>query len=446
LGSVRVRTTVAATAVVGVALAVGGVGLVAFLQRSQVHSLDSGAALRAADVAALIQSRTLPARLPIQGQETSLVQVVDESGRVIASSANIEGEARIAGFRPTSGNPSFHTLNRLPIADSQGFRVAALRVRSPDGLRTVYVAAGLDGVRRTVRTVTSVLLVALPGMLGVVAVTTWVIVGRALRPVERIRAEVADLSANALERRVPQPMVDDEIGRLARTMNEMLGRLQLFTERQRQFIADASHELRSPIASLKAQLEVAQADPRGTDWVSLNDEALAEVTRMERLVLDLLTLARADRAAGVSASGVVDLDDVVVTEAAKVRDRGRVRISLALFEPARVRGDQDQLTRLTRNLIENAERHADAMVSVELRADGSTVELVVSDDGGGIPLRERERVFERFTRLDDARDRDAGGSGLGLPIVREIAAAHGGTVVVADSAEGARLVVRLPLS
>jgi signal transduction histidine kinase len=432
--------------VVGVALAVGGVGLVAFLQRSQVHSLDSGAALRAADVAALIQSRTLPARLPIQGQETSLVQVVDESGRVIASSANIEGEARIAGFRPTSGNPSFHTLNRLPIADSQGFRVAALRVRSPDGLRTVYVAAGLDGVRRTVRTVTSVLLVALPGMLGVVAVTTWVIVGRALRPVERIRAEVADLSANALERRVPQPMVDDEIGRLARTMNEMLGRLQLFTERQRQFVADASHELRSPIASLKAQLEVAQADPRGTDWVSLNDEALAEVTRMERLVLDLLTLARADRAAGVSASGVVDLDDVVVTEAAKVRDRGRVRISLALFEPARVRGDQDQLTRLTRNLIENAERHADAMVSVELRADGSTVELVVSDDGGGIPLRERERVFERFTRLDDARDRDAGGSGLGLPIVREIAAAHGGTVVVADSAEGARLVVRLPLS
>jgi signal transduction histidine kinase len=432
--------------VVGVALAVGGVGLVAFLQRSQVHSLDSGAALRAADVAALIQSRTLPARLPIQGQETSLVQVVDESGRVIASSANIEGEARIAGFRPTSGNPSFHTLNRLPIADSQGFRVAALRVRSPDGLRTVYVAAGLDGVRRTVRTVTSVLLVALPGMLGVVAVTTWVIVGRALRPVERIRAEVADLSANALERRVPQPMVDDEIGRLARTMNEMLGRLQLFTERQRQFIADASHELRSPIASLKAQLEVAQADPRGTDWVSLNDEALAEVTRMERLVLDLLTLARADRAAGVSASGVVDLDDVVVTEAAKVRDRGRVRISLALFEPARVRGDQDQLTRLTRNLIENAERHADAMVSVELRADGSTVELVVFDDGGGIPLRERERVFERFTRLDDARDRDAGGSGLGLPIVREIAAAHGGTVVVADSAEGARLVVRLPLS
>jgi signal transduction histidine kinase len=446
LGSVRVRTTVAATAVVGVALSVGGVGLVAFLQRSQVHSLDSGAALRAADVAALIQSRTLPARLPIQGQETSLVQVVDDSGRVIASSANIEGEARIAGFRPTSGNPSFHTLNRLPIADSQGFRVAALRVRSPDGLRTVYVAAGLDGVRRTVRTVTSVLLVALPGMLGVVAITTWVIVGRALRPVERIRAEVADLSANALERRVPQPMVDDEIGRLARTMNEMLGRLQLFTERQRQFVADASHELRSPIASLKAQLEVAQADPRGTDWVSLNDEALAEVTRMERLVLDLLTLARADRAAGVSASGVVDLDDVVVTEAAKVRDRGRVRISLALFEPARVRGDQDQLTRLTRNLIENAERHADAMVSVELRADGSTVELVVSDDGGGIPLRERERVFERFTRLDDARDRDAGGSGLGLPIVREIAAAHGGTVVVADSAEGARLVVRLPLS
>lgn len=446
MGSVRVRTTVAATVVVGVALAVGGVGLVAFLYRSQVHSLESGAALRAADVATLIQSRTLPARLSIQGQETSLVQVVDGSGRVIASSSNIEGEARIANFRPTSGNLSFHTLNRLPIADSEGFRVAALRVRTPDGLRTVYVAAGLGGVRQTVRTVTSVLVIALPALLGVVAATTWVIVGRALRPVERIRAEVADLSANALERRVPQPMVDDEIGRLARTMNEMLGRLQFFTERQRQFIADASHELRSPIASLKAQLEVARADPHGTNWVTLNDEALAEVRRMERLVLDLLALARSDRAAGLPTSGVVDLDDVVVTEATKVRDRGQVRICLSLFEPARVRGDREQLARLMRNLIENAERHAETMVSLDLHADGSTVELVVSDDGRGIPRRERERVFERFTRLDDARDRDAGGSGLGLPIAREIAAAHGGTVAVAESAKGARLVVRLPLS
>ncbi|WP_229758611.1 sensor histidine kinase [Peterkaempfera bronchialis] len=282
---------------------------------------------------------------------------------------------------------------------------------------------------------------------GFVAVVAWAATGRALRPVERIREGMASVSATELHRRVPIPPDGDEITRLAVTTNRTLDRLEEAVARQQRFVADASHELRSPVANLRTGLEVALAHPDRAPWPEVAQDALANTERLHRLIDDLLVLARLDAAAPAPTSRV-DLADAARSEAAD-RSRPGVRLRYAADGrvPVPVAGDRGQLRRMIRNLLDNAERHARSAIDVRVGADGSgDALLVVQDDGPGIPEPDRQRVFERFTRLDDARARDDGGSGLGLAIVREIAARHGGSVR-ADTADGggARLTVRLPL-
>jgi signal transduction histidine kinase len=236
----------------------------------------------------------------------------------------------------------------------------------------------------------------------------------------------------------------DEIGRLARTMNEMLDRLEAASERQRHFVADASHELQSPLTSFRAQLEVALAHPAATDWAVLAADLLADSERMERLVRDLLFLARVDSTPAPPAADPVDFDDIVLDEAARLRAGTRVRLDTSRVSAAPVRGSRDELTRLTRNLLENAARHAASTVCVGLTYSGETAQLVVEDDGPGVPPEQHERIFDRFVRIDDARSRHSGGTGLGLAIVKAIAERHGGTVAVQNGCGGARFVVRLP--
>jgi signal transduction histidine kinase len=269
-------------------------------------------------------------------------------------------------------------------------------------------------------------------------------VGRALRPVEQIRAEVAEISTGALERRVPEPASADEIGRLAQTMNTMLDRLQTGNERQRRFTADASHELRSPLASLRSQLEVARAHPDRADWILTSDDSLAEIDRMERLVRDLLMLARADAGGLKIGHDPVDLAQLARREADRVGQRGRVTVDDTGIVDGQVMGSADWLGAVVRNLLDNAERHAVSTVTVEVAKRGPSVEMAVANDGPSIPTEARDHVFERFARLDESRDRDAGGAGLGLSIARDVLAAHGGTIEVADSPDGARFIVRLP--
>nr|WP_243731562.1 HAMP domain-containing sensor histidine kinase [Nocardioides ochotonae] len=279
--------------------------------------------------------------------------------------------------------------------------------------------------------------------------TTWAVATRALAPVERIREEVEQITGDRLDRRVPEPPSRDEIHRLARTMNQMLERLESSRERQQRFVADASHELRSPLASIRQTAEVAQAHPGALPEGELAEAVLEESGRMQRLVEQLLVLTRAGEAAGAHASYDVDLDDIALAEARRVR-RGGLQVDTSGIGPGRVRGDGVALGQVVRNLVDNAVRHAETTVRLAVREraeDGRDpdVELVVEDDGPGIPEAERERVFDRFVRLDEARARDAGGSGLGLAIVREIVTAHGGTVAITSSpAGGARVVVRLP--
>jgi signal transduction histidine kinase len=269
------------------------------------------------------------------------------------------------------------------------------------------------------------------------------VVGRALRPVESIRAQVAEIGGSRrIDRRVPEPAGHDEVWRLARrTMNEMLQRLQAAAERQRRFVADASHELRSPLASLRTQLEVSRDYPAPA--VGAVDDQLAEVERIEHLVADLLLLAKADEHQLVVRSRPVDLREVVLDEVERAGSRARVRLDTAGVAATTVHGDREELARVVRNLLDNAVRFARARVELSLAEREGQVELTVADDGPGIPAAARERVFERFARLDEGRARDAGGTGLGLAIVRQVVVAHGGSVTV-DGVLGARFLISLP--
>lgn len=450
LASVRARTTVAAVLIVGLALAVSAVSLLLLVQRSLVRNVDEAAELLAEDIATRAEDGTLVARLPVPGGDKDddfVIQVVDDAGRVLAASQNFVGREPVSTHRPPVDDDWITTVHGLPVDPDHDFRLVAVRSPTPSGLVTVYVASELEQVKETVDSVRRAVRVGAPTLLALAGLLVWVLVGRALRPVESIRSQVAEISASALDRRVPEPPVDDEVGRLARTMNDMLERLQGSAERQRRFVSDASHELRSPIASTKAQLEVAVAHPEATAWEATVTDLVAENERMERLVTDLLFLARSDEGRAEAASAPVDLDDLVLTEVGSLRNRGRVQVDISRVSGGRVSGDAGHLGRVVRNLLENAERHARSATAVELRSANGEVELVVADDGPGVPPEQRERIFDRFIRLDDARSRERGGAGLGLSIAREIVRAHGGRIWVEDGQDGqtgARFVVRLP--
>jgi signal transduction histidine kinase len=442
-GSVRARMTVLATLVAVIAVGISAVALLVVLRHSLERAGDDAAKTRAQDLAALATTGTLPRLLTVPNDE-DVAQVVDASGAVLAGSTGHTGRA-IATFAPEGRAPVVRMVRDVPDDNELiDFRVWAQRARTPDGPVTVYVGTSLESVNETIATVRRVLLLILPPLLALLAVASWVLVGRALRPVEAIRAEVADISGRALDRRVPVPPRRDEIGRLASTMNEMLDRLQAASERQRKFVADASHELQSPIAALRTQLEVAIAQPATTDWAATSSDLLAESRHMERLVRDLLFLARSDGEEGVRRIEPVDLDDIVLEEAIRLRSTAQIRVDASGVSAAPLSGNRDELTRLVRNLLENAEHHAESRVRIRLSAEGREIILMVEDDGPGVPPAERERIFQRFTRLDEARSRNDGGTGLGLAIVKEITERHGGTVCVENAATGARFAVRLP--
>ncbi len=335
----------------------------------------------------------------------------------------------------SNGVPEYPDLTLAGVGEGGGLSVLTGVVGR------AVVLPSLETVNADVRRFGTMIAIGVPLLLTIVAVITWFVVGRALHPVEAIRSRVAQIGAGDLHQRVPDPGTGDEVGRLAGTMNLMLDRLQRFTARQRRFVSDASHELRSPLASLRTQLEVSLAHPEGTDWPGVASGVLEEGIRMERLVDDLLALAQADEGVLLAHTEELDLGEIMSEEASRV-EGFEVEADVAA---AHLRGDPQGLRRVVRNLLDNARRHASSRIVLRVTLEGDEVVAVVEDDGAGIPEAEREQVFERFARLEEARDRDAGGTGLGLAVVREIVEAHGGTVVAEGGEEGgARLVVRLP--
>ena len=440
--SVRLRTTVAAVLVVAIALLAGAFALVSLVRVSLSEGVETTADERATALVDQIQTIGLPAAEPTDDEEDlesddpdDLVwQVTDSAGTVLRSSQSL-GESL-----PTEDEDRA----RLPGAEHR-YVVVTEDVEAEGGQEyVVSVAVSLEDVDDSTAALVPPLLVGLPLVLLVVGGTTWVVATRALAPVERIRREVEQITGDRLDRRVPEPRSRDEIHRLALTMNQMLGRLEDSRDRQQQFVADASHELRSPIASIRQSAEVARAHPGALPEGELASAVLEESVRMQRLVEQLLLLTRADEGVVVRTPRDVDLEDLALTEARRV-GRSGLDVETSGVGAGRVRGDQSSLGQVVRNLVDNAARHADHAMAVSVREIGDSVELTVEDDGPGIPEAQRQRVFERFVRLDEARARDAGGSGLGLAIVKEIVAAHGGNVAVSSSRlGGARFVVRLP--
>ena len=438
----RVRTTVLAMVVVAVALAAGGIGLVLLVENSLHDRLVTDATAQADAAAALVADGDVPEQIPVRAGVA--VQVVDATGRVLSASQDLGDRKALSDVRPPVGVHEVIRTRPVFRGDDDLDLTVATTVRTPRGPVTVYAATSVEPTENSTHVLALSLAVGLPLLVALVGALEWVLAGRALRPVEAIRAEVADITGGDLHRRVPEPPIDDEIGRLAHTMNAMLGRLEASADRQRQFVSDASHELRSPLAALMAQVEVARAHPESADWPAVADAVSDESARLWRVIDDLLLLARSDEGHLLPGHDPVDVDELVLADASRLRAQGQVRVDLSGVGAGRAVGDREQLRRVVRNLADNAERHAASAVTFSVEEHDGWVQLVVADDGPGIPIDQRERVFERFARLDTARNRAAGGTGLGLAIVGEVVDAHGGSVEVADSAAGARMVVWLP--
>jgi signal transduction histidine kinase len=433
----QTRVTVLVAAAVAVALLAGALLLVSALRAGLTGVVDERARQRAAEVEQLVVEGRLPALVPAPDPSV-LVQVLDPQGRVLAATA---GTSRVVPLLTAAEVEQ--ALVDDGVVPVDGDRVGygdALRVHARRTSTGAVVLAGVpvQAVDDPLRLVRTALLVGLPLLLLAAAGGVWLTVGRTLRPVEQLRVGAEEVTAADPSRRLPVPAAEDEVRRLADTLNGMLDRLEAGGTRQRAFVADAAHELRSPLAAVRTTLEVAlvHPDPEGVEPTLRT--ALEETVRLGRLVDDLLLLARLDAAAPRPLARV-DVGQLVADVVPGLAPHAQLAL-----QPAVVLGDRDGLVRVVRNLVENASRHAVAHVRVTV-ADGEQVALQVDDDGPGIPASERERVFDRFYRVDTPRSRAAGGAGLGLAIVHELVTSMGGTVVAEDSpAGGSRFSVRFP--
>ncbi|MGP3637669.1 ATP-binding protein, partial [Streptomyces sp. 24-1644] len=455
--SVRARAALGATLVVAVALTGAGLAVLLVLRANLTDRAGLEAEVAAREVAGQLALDRPYDELDMGDEDAHPVQVTDEDGRLVAVSTDLEaisgtGTERVAPVPAASASgddddddgdddsndparrevssdePDFANGTATVDGETADYRFASVEATTSAGLTlTVHAGAPLAAEQEAVSTVRGAMLTGLPVLLLVVAGVTWLVTRRALRPVEGIRRELAAITASEdLGRRVPEPGSRDEIARLARTTNETLTVLEASVGRQRRFVADASHELRSPIASLRTQLEVGAAHPELLDLPG----AVADTVRLQDLAADLLLLARLD-AGERPGRAAVDLGALVREEVSqRTGDRVPVRVYVPDAESLEVRGSRGQLARVIGNLLDNAERHAERSVAIAVSAERYAVLVDVTDDGAGVPEAERERVFERFVRLDDARSRDDGGAGLGLAIARDVAARHGGTLTV----------------
>jgi signal transduction histidine kinase len=439
----RPRRDLAVTRI-GVALAASAVLLVGLVRSRLDTAATTAATLRARDVAALAEAGALPRTLALPGEESAFVQVVDETGAVIASTGNIEGEPAVSTAKPSGTKPLVLTIPIAPLDQADAMRVIALNSTTSAGMVTVYTGESLENADDTTAAVITVLAIGLPLLVVVVAAVTWWAVGRTLRPVRRITRTMADITASDLHRRVPVPEARDEIGELAVTVNETLARLDTSVEQQRRFVADASHELRGPLAALRADLEISVTHPERTAWHDVARDTLSDVERLQHLTEDLLLLARLD-SNQQRPHQQVDLAEVAAVAAGGIR-RNDVDVNvLGADSSAIVDGDPEQLHRMMRNLVHNAEEHAEHRITITVTKQAATVQLQIADDGPGVPAEVRDIVFERFVRVDTARTRDTGGTGLGLAIVADVVASHHGSITVTDSdPHGATFTVELP--
>ncbi|MDY6807927.1 MAG: HAMP domain-containing sensor histidine kinase [Actinomycetota bacterium] len=445
--SVRARLTVLGAGMLTLALTVAA-GVVLFvLYHSLISSADAATSARAteiADSAAAAGVAGIDPTLLVRTDTVDLVQVLDSSGTVLAASP---GDRRDRGIVGPVGAEQRQTVVDAAYGDDQPeYRVTVQGVETPtDGTVTILVGAAEGPIHATVWTVFAVLCVVFPIIVAASVVATHYLVGRALLPVESIRAEVAAISRSGRAQRVAVPATQDEIATLATTMNEMLDRLAFAREQQLQFVGDSSHELRSPLVTILGLLELARRTDEPIDQATVSTLLLPEAYRLRDLIDDMLLLARADEYGLTPDIADIDLDDLVNDEITRLDLTTELSVTAHII-PVRLRGDRRQVSRVLRNLCDNAARHAHSSVDVSMAITGRAVEVSVADDGPGVPEADRARIFDRFVRLDPTRTRSAGGAGLGLSIVGEIVRAHEGSVRVTEtSGGGATVTVSLPL-
>lgn len=435
---IRLRITAIAVAAVALVLLAAGSALLFSQRRILTNNLDELLSTNNQGIEQAYANRSLTTTITGQGDEDAIAQVVDREGRIVASTRNIAFEPPLAAS-PASGT----RVRTVRVAfDESSYRLLSRSV----GDIVIHTGTPIDDVDESVAALRTNLFIAIPAVTALLGLLVWWLVGRTLRPVEQIRAEVATITGQSLHRRVSEPRADDEIARLAQTMNAMLDRLEDASLREQQMVADASHELRSPLTRMRAELEVDLAHPQTADLEATHRSVLDEIETLQGLVDDLLALAAGDAHNDVRrSSAVVDLADVAMNEAQLLRASTRVHVDTERVRPAPVRGDSRQLARAVRNLCDNAARHARSRIALATEQRDGVVTVVVTDDGPGIPRHERTRVFERFARLDESRQTATGGFGLGLAIVHDVVRRHGGTVAVDDAeGEGARFVITLP--
>ncbi|MWA03807.1 HAMP domain-containing protein [Actinomadura sp. LD22] len=438
--SMRVRVTATATLMVSVVLVVGTVVFYTLVQRTVYGGLHRRGDLVIGNLAAFVRETDPHGPLRPEDPDFTILQVVDDRGNVLAYSDALRGRGPMEAPRPrVAGRPEDHVIhvNGLDV----DIYLVGERVRTSSGFRTVYAGAPLTELTRNKDAFIGLLV---GGSVTSTALVAWIVAGavrRALRPVREMSDELADITGGE-PGRVTVPEAADEVAELAQSVNLTLHRLEAVMERQRGFVGDVSHELRSPLTGLRTQLELALQDPEGEDWPAVARAALADADRLQGIVTDLLVLARLGAGVPVERQRV-DFGALVRTEVS--RRHLRVAVEMDVAEGVAVQATPEQLVRLLTNLLDNAERHARSRIWVAVARDGPDAVLEVRDDGSGVPPEDRERIFWRFQRLAEGRRRDEAGTGLGLTISRNIARAHDGTLVVAEGdGGGARFVLRIP--
>jgi signal transduction histidine kinase len=443
--TLRTRVTVVAGLALTAAVALGLVIMYLLQAQSAHRTIDDQLRTYAAQLAQSGQGGSWPKPLPPSPIDPNAqAQVLAADGGVLAATRSLQGLSAVYAL-PAGSEGAVRQKAADGVIPGE-IRITVQHATVAARPVTIITLTSTDLLTQVDETFARLLLVGVPGILILAAGTVWLVVGRALRPVERIRQAVTEITAADLAQRVPEPGTDDEIGYLALTMNDMLARLDDSAIRQRRFVADASHELRSPLAAIRTTLEVGLAHPDRAPWPDIARRAARQTVRLEELVQQLLLLAKADDRQLATRRQPVDLG-ALLAEVRATSVAPACEVKIAASPDATTLGNPEHLSRLLRNILDNAIRYAERTVLIEARIDGESVRVEVTDDGPGIPPEERERVFGRFVRLDASRERLSSSTGLGLAIAKEIATAHGGDISIVGAPEGctgARVVVTLP--
>lgn len=477
---IRTRLTALVTAVFGAVVVVGAIAIVRYVEQRLIdNALDNAEALLSEYLSEAEDGGSLVATvepgdpgaffyLDENGNQISQDQYIEELAAVAPTGAGGDVGSSLFFFDESSGaggsgdtqvGPSAdpgdeHSMSisifAEPVGQLQEVQLSpetvavARRVRFDDGTEmSIGVSASLQPVEQSMTAIRTILWIALPVLAAGVGLLTYITVGRVLRPVHSITRQTRDISSSNLSERVPVPDTRDDIAELAITMNDMLGRLDEGQQRQRQFVSDASHELRSPIAASQSQLEVALTHPAAADWPETAEAVLGEQVQLGDLVDDLLALTSIDEQNRGSVSQI-DLGELIREETARPH---HTRVQTQVQNDVRITGNRARLARAVRNVVDNADQHAESAVRVTLNRDEDDVIVHVDDDGPGVPAAQRARIFDRFARLDEPRNRNEGGAGLGLAIVRQVVQSHGGTVECTESPlGGARISMTFPPS